>query len=55
MTILKYWLKIFNEERKYAFVIYKMILNDLQATPNKVNWAGLIRNELFSVHFNDVW
>ena len=32
-----------------------MMLNDLEAMPNKLNWAGLIRNEIFSLGFNDVW
>ena len=31
------------------------MLNDLEAMPNMLNWAGLIRNELFSLGFNDVW
>ena len=31
-----------------------MMLNELEVMPNKLKWARLIRNEHFSLGFNDV-
>ena len=32
-----------------------MLLNDIERYPNKVNWASLIRDELYNLGFNNVW
>ena len=32
-----------------------MLLNDIGCYPNKVNWASLIRDELYNLGFNNVW
>ena len=40
VVIIKYWLKvIWSEETKYTKQIYKMMLNDLETQPLKLNWA----------------
>ena len=53
---IKYWLKILQtNDRKYNVIIYKMLLNDIERFPQKVNWASLVRNELNNLGFNDVW
>ena len=32
-----------------------MILDDLELSANKTNWASLLRHLLFSMGFNEVW
>ena len=56
--ILKYWFKILaTDENKYIKMVYryKLMLSDLDRSPNKVNWASLVRNLLMSLGFNNVW
>ena len=37
---IKYWLNILQTtDRKYKVIIYKMLINDLERFPQKVNWA----------------
>ena len=56
IIIIKYWLKLLNvSERKYNYIVYKMMLNDLELMPNKTNWASLVRNELFNLGLNEAW
>jgi hypothetical protein len=54
--IIKYWIKILNgSRRKYTSAVYKMMLNDIEARPNKINWAALVRNTLYELGFNEIW
>ena len=53
---IKYWLKILQtKDRKYNVIIYKMLLNDIERRPQKVNWASQVRDELNNLGFSDVW
>ena len=53
---IKYWLKLSQtSDRKYNVIIYKMLIIDIERFPQKVNWASLVRDELYNLNFNDVW
>ena len=56
ICIIKYWFKILSSnENKYVRKVYKMMLNDININPNKVNWASLLRDTLCNMGFQDVW
>ena len=57
LLIIKYWLKkiLTAEDCKYIKLIYQLMLNDIEAIPNKVNWASLLRNMLSELGFYEVW
>ena len=56
LFIIKYWFKILTaEDCKYIKLIYQLMLNDIAAIPNKVNWASLLRNMLSELGFYEVW
>ena len=56
IAIIKYWFKILLcEHTKYIKCAYKMMLNDLEIRPNKLNWASSVRSLLQSLGFNEVW
>ena len=56
LLLIKYWFKILTaEDHKYIKLIYKIMLNDIEASPNTVNWASLIRRMLSELGFYDVW
>ena len=55
-SVIKYWFKILTcDNTKYIKCIYDMMLNDLEAYPNKQNWASSVRCLLQTLGFNDVW
>ena len=54
--LIKYWFKILTaEDHKYIKLTYKLMLNDIEASPNTVNWASLLRRMLSELGFYDVW
>ena len=56
VNIVRYWIKILeSDERKYVKRIYNMMINDLIDSPNKLNWASLLRDTLCNLGFRDVW
>ena len=56
LLIIKYWFKILSaDERKYVKLIYRLMQNDIEARPNTVNWASLLRDLLTSLRFHEVW
>ena len=53
---IEYWLKLIRlNNRKYYYIVYKLMLNDLELMPNKTSWASLAKQELFSLVFNYAW
>ena len=45
INIIKYWLKVVqSDNRKYATLIYDMMLNDLEIRAQKQNWALSVKN-----------
>ena len=56
LLIIRYWFKILSaDERKYVKLIYRLMQNDIEAKPNTVNWASLLRDLLSSLGFHEVW
>lgn len=56
LLIIKYWFKIISaEESKYVRLIYRLMLNDIEAAPTTVNWASLLQHILSSLGFHEVW
>ena len=56
LLIIRYWFKILSaDERKYVKLIYRLMQNDIEARPNTVNWASLLRDLLSSLGFHEVW
>jgi hypothetical protein len=54
--VIKYWIKIIcAPERKFISSVYNLMLKDIEQTPNKKNWASLLRDTLYSLGFNYVW
>ena len=54
--IIKYWLKIIScNENKCIKHVYYMMLRDMDAMPEKENWAMLVKRLLDSLGFNNVW
>ena len=54
--IIRYWFKILSaDERKYVKLIYRLMQNDIEAKPNTVNWASLLRDLLSTLGFHEVW
>ena len=54
--IVKYWFKVLaSPDHKYIHIIYNLMLHDIDQSPNKVNWASLLRDLLRSLGFNNVW
>ncbi len=51
--IIKYWFKLLDSsEHKYIRHIYNMMLNDMQTSPNKTNWASLVKKVLCNHGFS---
>ena len=45
LLILKYWFKIVTcPDNKHIKIVYKLMVNDMDLVPNKVNWASLVRH-----------
>ena len=44
-----------SDNRKYAKLIYDMMLNDLEIRAQKQNWALSVKNLLYRLGFGDVW
>ncbi len=42
-------------DRKHVKCIYKMMLNDMTARPNKINWASLVCNLFNELGFGYAW
>ena len=56
LIIIKYWLKVLKmSDVKYVKIVYNMMLSDFESTPNKINWASLVKHLLASLGFNYVW
>ena len=56
VAIIKYWLKVISsEETKYTKQIYKMMLNDLETQPLKLNWALSVKELLCKLGFMQAW
>ena len=56
VAIIKYWLKvILSEETKYTKQIYKMMLNDLETQPLKLNWELSVKELLCKLGFMQAW
>ena len=54
--IVNYWFKILtSQDTKYIKHVYNFILQDVEAHPDKVNWAVLVRNLLSELEFYEVW
>ena len=54
VQIVNYWFKILTHT-KYIKHVYNFMLRDVEAHPNKVNWAVLVRNLLSELGFYEVW
>ena len=56
VQIINYWFKILtSQDTKYIKHVYNFMLQDVEAHPNKVNWAVLVRNVLTELGFYEVW
>ena len=56
VQIINYWFKILtSQDTKYIKHVYNFMLQDVEAHPNKVNWAVLVRNLLAELGFYEVW
>lgn len=56
LLILKYWFKILTcPDNKHIKIVYKLMVNDMDLVPNKVNWASLVRHLLMSLGFYEIW
>lgn len=56
LIIIKYWFKVIaSEDTKFIKCVYKMMLNDAEDHPTKINWAILVRNLLSELGFYEVW
>ena len=56
VQIINYWFKILtSQETKYLKHVYNFMLQDVEAHPNKVNWAVLVMNLLSELGFYEVW
>ena len=56
VQIINYWFKILtSQDTKYIKHVYNFMLQDVEAHPNKVNWAVLVRNLLSELGFYEVW
>ena len=52
VQIINYWFKILtSQDTKYIKHVYNFMLQDVEAHPNKVNWAVLVRNLLAELGF----
>ena len=55
LIIIKYWLKVISsEDTKFIKCVYKMMLNDAEDHPTKINSATLVRNLLSELGFYEV-
>ena len=56
LLIIKYWFKTMSAvESKFVRLIYRLMLNDIEAVPTTVNWASLLQLILSSLGFHEVW
>ena len=56
VQIVNYWFKILtSQDTKYIKHVYNFMLQDVEAHPNKVTWAVLVRNLLSELGFYEVW
>jgi len=54
--IIKYWIKLIqSNERKYVYIIYRMLKQDLDSFPNKISWCSGVKGLLCTLGFYDVW
>ena len=44
-----------SQDTKYIKHVYNFMLQDVEAHPNKVNWAVLVRNLLAELGFYEIW
>ena len=43
LLLINYWFKILTaEDHKYIKLTYQLMLNDIEAVPNTINWASLL-------------
>ena len=55
LNMIKYWYKVISvPDHKYICVIYKIMLEDLEASPSKHNWAKQVRDVLSVLGFYHV-
>ena len=57
INIIRYWLKVVSlEDKKFASVVYKMMLNDLESQQYQIrNWAFYVKQILERLGFGEVW
>ena len=56
ISIVRYWLKIVTlDENKYVKCIYNMMIQDLESSPEKPNWALHVKHLLSIYGFRNVW
>ena len=56
VQIMNCWFKMLTpQDAKNIQHVYKFMLQDVEAHPNKVNWAVLVRNLLSELRFHEVW
>lgn len=56
VAIIRYWFKILHcENTKYIKLVYNMMIDDLQKSPEKPSWARSVKSLLESLGFNYVW
>ena len=55
-NIIKYWLKILRmDNKKYVYITYTMLKNDIERQENIRNWCSMLKDLLCSLGFVDAW
>ena len=50
IIIIKYWFKIVTTRNdKYIRMIYELMLRDIELLPTKVNWASLVKKDIYDI------
>ena len=56
VQIVNYWFKkMTSQDTKYIKHVYNLMLQDVEAHPNTINWAVLARNLLSELGLYEVW
>ena len=54
--IIKYWLRILHlQDDNPVKIIYKLLLSDINENNNIINWASLVKKELYTIGLGHIW
>ena len=56
IAAIRFWFKILHsDDMKYIKVVYNMMIEDLQSSPEKAFWAKSVKSLLERLGFGHVW